>query len=96
VRSAVRTVAYGRSDRVLWRRGFQSVLLLQPGRHEVVSLSGAGTALWELLATPRTVAEAADRLSGEYGVPADQVATDIAGVLEDLAKREILYRRESR
>jgi hypothetical protein len=61
-----------------------------------VSLSGAGTALWELLATPRTVAEAADRLASEYGVPADQVATDIASVLEDLAKREILDRRESR
>ena len=90
------TTVYGRSERVLWRRGYETVLLLQPGQREVVSLSGAGTALWELLATPTTVAEAADRLSSEYGVPADQVATDIRSVLDDLAEREILYRRESR
>jgi Coenzyme PQQ synthesis protein D (PqqD) len=90
-----RTV-YVRSDRVLWRRGHETVLLLQPGQREVVSLSGAGTTLWELLATPTTVAAAADRLSGEYGVPADQVATDIRSVLDDLADREILHRRDIR
>lgn len=90
------TAVYGRSERVLWRRGHETVLLLQPGQPEVVSLTGAGTALWELLATPTTVAAAADRLSGAYGVPADEVATDIQGVLDDLAERKILYRREIR
>jgi hypothetical protein len=85
---------YSRSERVLWRRGYETVLLLQPGQREVVSLGGAGTALWELLATPTTIAAAADRLAGEYGVPADQVATDIRSVLDDLTAREILHRRE--
>jgi hypothetical protein len=90
---ASRTV-YVRSDQVLWRRGHQAVLLLRPGEREVVSLSGAGIALWELLATPTTVAAAAERLSGEYGVPADQVASDIKSVLDDLAERDILHRRD--
>jgi hypothetical protein len=92
--SAASRTVYVRSDRVLWRRGHASVLLLQPGQREVVSLAGAGAALWELLATPTTVAAAADRLSGEYGVPADQVAADITSVLDDLAEREILHRRD--
>jgi len=90
----MRTTIYGRSERVLWRRGYETVLLLQPGQREVVSLSGAGIALWELLETPTTIAAAAERLSGEYGVPTDRVATDIQTVLDDLTDREILYRRD--
>lgn len=78
---------YVRSDRILWRRTMDGVVVLPVDHGEFFDLAGTGAALWELLATPHTRDEAARELLGRYQGVADQVATDLVPVLDDLVRR---------
>lgn len=76
---------YGRAD-VLWRQTYDRVMVLVPGRSDIVTLQGSGCALWAALADPDSVAGLAERLSAAYGAPADQIAADIMPVLTELVE----------
>ncbi len=89
------TARYRRSDHVLWRRSHGAVLVMSPGHHEVVSLQGPGTALWELLALPATAAEVIRSLASMYGIAPETVAGDVAPLLDDLVARHIVRVQEA-
>lgn len=78
---------YGRAADVLWRRAGGLVLLLPLEAEDVFQLGGTGPAVWDVLAEPRTVAEAAAVLAARYAVPAARIAADIEPVLDDLVRR---------
>jgi hypothetical protein len=85
------TTSYQRAPDVLWRRTADRVLLAPPGEGEMVSLSGTGVALWELLAEPSDLDRLATRLAVAYRADEHVVAMDVLPVLRDLARRGFVH-----
>jgi hypothetical protein len=83
-----------RSNQVLWRRTTNGVVLLPSHETEPFTLSGSGSALWEVLAEPVALDEASQLLAELHGVDADVVANDIAPVLDELTRRSAVERVE--
>jgi hypothetical protein len=83
-------VRYSRGRRVLWRQTSDRVLLLPADDGELVSLTGTGLLLWELLAEPMELMEIADFMSATYGVTTDVVESDLVPVLDDLGHRGLI------
>ena len=81
------TSRYVRSERVLWRRTADGVVVLPVDHGELFDLTGSGLAVWDLLATPHTVTEAAAELLERYEGVRDQVAADLERVLDELLRR---------
>ncbi|MGH9178401.1 MAG: PqqD family protein [Acidimicrobiales bacterium] len=79
---------------VLWRRTATAVVLLPLEHGEVFELAGTGAALWDVLAEPVTLGEAADALSTAFGTSPEQVAADIEPVLVELARRGVVTERD--
>ena len=84
------TTRYTRRERVLWRRTGDAVVLLAGDGRQVFTLEGSGVDLWHLLAEPIDLDEAASALAGVYGASSEQVAQDIAPVLEELSRRDVI------
>lgn len=72
---------------MLWRGTPDGVLVLPLDASEVLSVSGPGRVLWELLADPVTLDEAGEILASEYDVPLGEIAPSIEAVLEELCAR---------
>lgn len=81
---------YARAEAVLWRRTATAVVLLPLEDGDVFELAGTGAALWDLLAEPVTVGEAAVALSTAFRTSPEQVAADIEPVLVELARRGVV------
>lgn len=81
---------YARAEAVLWRRTVTAVVLLPLEDGEVFELAGTGAALWDLLAEPVTMGEAAVVLSRAFRTSPEQVAADIGPVLVELAGRGVV------
>ena len=79
------SVRYRRAGDALWRAAGTGVLVLAVGAKEPVAVVGAGRALWDVLETARTTAEAAALLADRFAVPAEDVQLAIEPVLADLA-----------
>lgn len=74
-----------RDPDVLSRRTLDGILLLPPRSPEVLLISGAGCAVWELLAEPATAGELAQELAEVYHRSVSDVANDVSRVLQQLA-----------
>jgi hypothetical protein len=85
---------YARRERVLWRRSGDAVVLLPADGSQVFTLEGSGVDLWHLLSQPIALQEAAAALAETYGTTSDQVAADIAPVLEELSRRDVIEAKE--
>lgn len=83
-------VLYGRGARVLWRQTRDRVLLLHATDGEMVSLTGTGVVLWDLLAEPMELSRLSEVMSAAYGVSADVITADVAPVLDDLSARQLV------
>jgi hypothetical protein len=81
---------YTRRQQVLWRHSSDAVVLLAPSGRQVFTLEGSGVDLWQLLAEPIALEEAADLLAEAYGTTAAEVAADIRPVLDELSRREVV------
>jgi hypothetical protein len=75
---------YRRAGDALWRTAGSGVLVLPAGAKGPVAVVGAGRALWDVLATPLTLDEAATVLARRFGLPAEDVELAIRPVLADL------------
>ena len=81
------TTRYTRSATTLWRSVGSEALLTAAGRQEVDSLSETATAVWDLLARPRTLDEVVRLLAERYDTPSDTVERDVRALLEQLIAR---------
>jgi hypothetical protein len=77
-------VRYRRASTVLWRTAGDGLLVLPAGAREPVAVTGAGGALWDVLGSAMTAAEAAATLAARFEVPERDVHVAIAPVLENL------------
>ena len=76
---------YRRND-VLWRSTYDRVHILVPGRDGILTLQGSGHQLWAALEEPGSVQALAQRLAAVYAASAEDIAADIAPVIEDLSR----------
>ncbi len=60
---------------------------------ELYTLNETGRAIWERLDGTRTLREVAGELANVYEAPLDEIARDVLGLAEELAKRKILVLR---
>ena len=83
-----------RSDRMLWRRTLNGVVVLPAhDEREPVELRGAAAGIWELLAEPMTYPDLVAAVATMYGVREERVAGDVAGALDVLLELGALCRR---
>ncbi len=75
-----------RRNAVLWRRTYDRVVILVPGKDGFLTLSATGCDLWAALETPGTLRALAQRLAAIYEAPVEQIAADIIPVIENLER----------
>ncbi len=85
---------YSRSSQLVWRHTSGGVLVLPVPAGDVVTLSGTGEDVWELLDEPQTVPALAQRLAARYGVRQATVTAELLPVLADLSVRGVLVRTD--
>lgn len=74
-------------ETVLWRRSLEGMLLLLPlDRARPIEMTGSAAALWESLATPVSMAEAAGMLGDAHGTSADAILADVQPLLEEMSR----------
>jgi pyrroloquinoline quinone biosynthesis protein D len=73
-----------RDERVVWRRGDEGVVILNPNDGQYFSLDEVGGRIWELCEGDRSVADIAAAVAAEYDAEADVVAADALELLAEL------------
>lgn len=73
-----------RDERVLWRRSFERIVLLAPGRDEPLVLDGIGRLVWELLDEPRRAPVLHAALAELFERDVDDVDRELTPFLEEL------------
>lgn len=83
-------VRYGRATRAVYREAHGKVYVLPPAGHDIVVLSGSGSAIWQALHEPKTLDEVIDELTSTYDAAAHVITRDVQSAVEDLAGRGLL------
>ena len=78
------------SDRQLSTTLADEVIILGLDDSMYYGLSGAGTRIWELIQTPRTIAEIVDTIATEFDATRDRVTADLEVLLADLESRGLI------
>jgi Coenzyme PQQ synthesis protein D (PqqD) len=65
-------------------------VMMSPSATQYIGLSSTAGRIWELLETPRTLAELCTALAGEYQVTPDEVSGDVKEFVAGLAERGAL------
>jgi pyrroloquinoline quinone biosynthesis protein D len=73
-----------RDERVVWHRGGEGVVILNPNDGQYFSLDEVAARIWELCEGDRSVAEIADVVAAEYEVEPAVVSADALEFLEEL------------
>lgn len=73
-----------RDHRVLWRKVTTGVLLLPQSSSEPHTLTGAGSALWDVLEQPHSFGEIVTRLGEQFHVAPESISASVEFVLDDL------------
>lgn len=82
------TTRYQRAQTALWRRSADAVVVLPADGDDAFTLRGSGSALWEVLAQPRTLDETAESLAAAFDRPVHTIAEEIEPVLRELVRRK--------
>jgi hypothetical protein len=76
-----------RSPAVLWRDLGDEVVLTTAGQTGFELLSATASTVWRMLERPRTTSELVATLAVAYGEPAERIAAEVGGLLDDLKHR---------
>ena len=79
-----------RSDRQETAPVGDGLVVLELDSGESWTLNAVGTAVWELLAEPRTPAELCDSLTERFDVERDRCAADVADLLAELGQARLI------
>ena len=83
------------SDRQLSTTLADEVIILGLDDSIYYGLSGAGTRIWDLLQTERTIAEIVDTITAEFEADRERVAADLDALLADLQSRGLIVTTRS-
>lgn len=78
------------SDRQLSTTLAGEVIILGLADSVYYGLDGVGTRVWELLQTPRTVAEIVRTITAEFDVDRERAEADLLALLADLQSRGLI------
>jgi Coenzyme PQQ synthesis protein D (PqqD) len=78
---------YRRAQGVLFRRYADEILLASVDREGCEGLAGTAAEVWDLLESPRSVAELVGALTPWYQAPSGIIAGDVTALLGDLRDR---------
>jgi coenzyme PQQ biosynthesis protein PqqD len=73
-----------RKERVVWRRGDEGVVILNPADGRYFALDDVGGRIWELCEGTSSVAEIALALAEEYDADASLIEADALELLSEL------------
>jgi len=73
-----------RDERIVWRRGDEGVVVLNPNDGQYFSLDDVGGRIWELCEGDHAVFEIAAALASEYEAAASEIERDALELLRDL------------
>jgi PqqD family protein of HPr-rel-A system len=79
-----------RAPGLLFERVGDDTAVLDPATGDYTRLNATGSALWELLATPATAADLADRLAREFGLDRATAREDADRFVGMLRERGLL------
>lgn len=79
-----------RAERVVWRRGEEGVVLLDPDDGRYYALDDVGGRIWELCDEGRSVAEIGAALAHEYDASAPVIAADALDLLQELEREGLV------
>jgi Coenzyme PQQ synthesis protein D (PqqD) len=79
-----------RRKEIVWRRGDDGVVVLNPNDGNYFSLDEVGGRVWELADGQLTVAEIAGVLAEEYDAPTAQIGRDVAELLDELSSEGLV------
>jgi len=65
-------------------------VVLDTDSGDYFGIDGVGARIWELIATPRRVAELAETLVSEYDVDPSQCRSDLQRFLQDLSEQGLI------
>lgn len=82
-----------RDQRVVWRRGDEGVVILNPTDGQYFSLDEVGGRIWELCEGDRSVADIAVVLAEEYEAEAAEVESDALELLAELKEAGLVSNR---
>jgi hypothetical protein len=86
------TATWRRAPRALWRRSGERTLVLCPGQDRPLVISGAGQAIWELLADPIEERALVSVLAEAVDADRDRVGSETRAFLEHLASESAAIR----
>lgn len=73
-----------RDPRVLWRRSFDTIVVLPPTAADPFQLDGVGRTIWELLDQPVAEDQLITELAQAYEQPPSEVAANVGPFLQQL------------
>jgi hypothetical protein len=73
-----------RVEAIVWRRGDDGVVVLNPNDGNYFSLDDVGGRVWELCDGRHTVTEIATTLGEEYDAPIADISRDVLDLLAEL------------
>lgn len=79
-----------RVDDVVWRRGEDGVVVLNPNDGQYFSLDDVGGRIWDLSDGSRSVTEIAELLAAEYDAPAAEIGADALELLAELGREGLV------
>lgn len=82
-----------RGDQIIWRRGDDGVVVLNPNDGQYFSLDDIGGRIWEQCEGERSVAEIAAALAQEYDAPPSVIQGDALELLDELAAEGLVRAR---
>jgi hypothetical protein len=78
------------SDRQLSTTLAGEVIILGLDESMYYGLNGAGARIWELLQSPRTVADIVSTITAEFDADRERVASDLEALLSDLLSKRLI------
>ena len=70
-------------------------VILNPDSGMYYGLNEVGARIWELIQEPKTVSQIRDAIVAEYEVEPERCESDILGLLQDLAAKELVEVKDS-
>lgn len=88
--------AHLRVDKSLtWRLLDGDVVIVSPKSGKIRVLNHVGAFIWQLIADETTYAEIVTALVNTYGISSEQAQADLDAFIDDLTKRELIFREQS-
>lgn len=83
-------IKFMQAEASLSRHVAEQTIVTRPFSNHIDRLDGSASAVWQRLAIPVTLPELVDEISATYQVEANEIASDIKALLDDLLSKHLI------